>query len=551
MAMNDIRLWHVTALWQRKDAHLKKEFIASAPTKEAAIKSAESRLPINIRKADGYKTSARDLGTIKDNKIWFSSDVTSNAVIRIDDPLVTSELIDLFTLLWGQEIGWRSTNQSATEKDKLILNRLRDDKNRRELIPQWADECLQFPETDTSDFFRTKLSEYLGSDVKNMEDMIPVSDDEYDMIMSNARNKANAIINEARQSADDIRTQLAEETANLAKIAAALTGQMSWRNVTSNVASINTEVVEDKEEIPQDSEPETETSDIIVNDETQNDVIEMNPDDNDDSDNINIDNTEPEETTTDTPLDNTNNEDNIPVDENVESHEEESIDETIDNSTTDNTPPKDEPTNIPDDEDNKKDNIEDSDKSIKEPIENENDTLEENNEEEEADDEPSAADYFDDFPDWDEFDETPAQDEFHIYHDEDFEPSIDDLISPSDNTENEDANDEVENSSETLISEQKAYEILLSFQSDILMEALDDLTIMTIDKGRKKKQNHDPAKKTLNEAYPLTPDMSEADKVAHLVKFIDSCDDKNGMPATVYVYTKYTIPEDTDDEPFT
>lgn len=541
MAINDIRLWHVTALWQRKDAHLKKEFIASAPTKEAAIKSAESRLPINIRKADGYKTSARDLGTIKDNKIWFSSDVTSNAVTRIDDPLVTSELIDLFTILWGQEIGWRSTNQSATEKDKLILNRLKNDKTRRELIPQWADECLQFPETDTSDFFRTKLSEYLGSDVKNIEDMIPVSDDEYDMIMSNARNKANDIINEARQSANDIRTQLAEETANLAKIAAALTGQMSWRNVTLNTTSINQSTIDNTEETTQDSEQANETTESIVNEEPKDEPIDFDSKDTED-----IDDTEPEEETMDDtielPTDTTDNTEESTVDDNGPNDQIESIDTT----TSDEPAQNDETTSFDTDSENSSDDeTENSDKDV---VENE----------EYTDDDISEDDYFDDFPDWDEFDEptdnsdqyddTPPPEAFHVYKDEDFEPSLDTLFGSTDEDEEEPEDDEASTSDST-ISEQKAYEILLSFKSDILLEALADLTIITFDKGRKKK-THSPAEKTFYEAYPITPDMSESDKVSHLVKYINSCDNKNGMPSVVYVYTKYTIPEDTDDEPF-
>ena len=97
-----------------------------------------------------------------------------------------------------------------------------------------------------------------------------------------------------------------------------------------------------------------------------------------------------------------------------------------------------------------------------------------------------------------------------------------------------------------LISEQKAYEIMLSFKSEILMQALADLQIQTIDKKLRRK-TLSPAEKTLNEAYPITPDMSESDKVAHLVEFISACEDKNGMPSLVYVYNKYAIPEDDNE----
>src|SRR5699024_3011225 len=65
--------------------------------------------------------------------------------------------------------------------------------------------------------------------------MIPVSDTDYDRLMKKARGEAEQIIQEAKNSAADIRQQLATEAANLADIAKALIGGNSSAAAVRNL----------------------------------------------------------------------------------------------------------------------------------------------------------------------------------------------------------------------------------------------------------------------------------------------------------------------------
>lgn len=231
MNKDKMRIWHVTVNWTTRNKRLKKEFIISAETKDKAIACAKNRIASPADTQPVYR--ARDLGALQINKTYYSSDVLSGGLQAIETQ--EQNLLMDFTIAWGSEIGWRATNQSATQTDQLYLAKLRDTRQQRQLLPQWVQEYITSGRDDPTAFFNEKLSEYLGTQVTSTEDMIPVSDTDYDRLMKKARGEAEQIIQEARNSAADIRQQLATEAANLADIAKALIGGNSSAAAVGNL----------------------------------------------------------------------------------------------------------------------------------------------------------------------------------------------------------------------------------------------------------------------------------------------------------------------------
>lgn len=231
MNKDKMRIWHVTVNWTTRNKRLKKEFIISAETKDKAIACAKNRIASPADTQPVYR--ARDLGALQINKTYYSSDVLSGGLQAIETQ--EQNLLMDFTTAWGSEIGWRATNQSATQTDLLYLAKLRDTRQQRQLLPQWVQEYIASGRDDATAFFNEKLSEYLGTQVISTDDMIPVSDTDYDRLMKKARGEAEQIIQEAKNSAADIRQQLATEAANLADIAKALIGGGPAANTAGNL----------------------------------------------------------------------------------------------------------------------------------------------------------------------------------------------------------------------------------------------------------------------------------------------------------------------------
>lgn len=237
MNKDQLRLWHVTVGWKRRGQHLKKEFIISASDKEEAIQQAQNRIAMPLNKPDQLTARARDLGAPLNHRTYYSSDVLQTGIRAQEDP--ATKLFLHFALAWGSEIGWRATNQAASPTDQIYLSKLKQETDALRLLNEWAKACLETGADDPDLFFREQLAAYLGTTIVSTEDMIPVSDNEYDRLMKKAHMRAQQIIDEAQASADEIRTQLATETANLARIAQALTGQPTSQPVQSVPSELN------------------------------------------------------------------------------------------------------------------------------------------------------------------------------------------------------------------------------------------------------------------------------------------------------------------------
>lgn len=218
------RLWHVTTVWNRAGRRLKKDILVGAVTKDEAIEMAKNRFH-DWKDSESAKMHVRDLGTVQARRTYFSSDITEISSLGGDTLTPLDAAAFDYAIAWGSELGWRSTNQNMSEQDLAYLARLRNEPDVVHLLCGWAQEWLESGEPDSKAFFKQKLSDYLGTQVMDMEDMIPVSDSEYDRIMQKARADASTIVAEAKRSADTIRSEMRQETERLAEIARALTRQ--------------------------------------------------------------------------------------------------------------------------------------------------------------------------------------------------------------------------------------------------------------------------------------------------------------------------------------
>ena len=204
----NIRVWNVTVTWKTHVQTLQKEFIITAPDKATAEQLANNRLPNHLlsQSDKNGQIRSRDLGIIQNEKTYFSSDpFVSNNARQNDAPQY--ERVLLYAQLWGAELGWRKTNQVATEQDDIYLKQMEKEPNLIAMLNDWATQSLYSINQDPEDFFTTKMSEYLGTKVVNIKDMIPVSDRNYEKLQKTAELEAQKIIYDARQEANRIKAE--------------------------------------------------------------------------------------------------------------------------------------------------------------------------------------------------------------------------------------------------------------------------------------------------------------------------------------------------------
>ena len=200
----DIRIWHITVTWKNYTQQLRKEFIVTAPDENEAKQLVTNRLPTHLLSQPDKQGQirVRDLGTVNNEKTYFSSEpfVPNN---RQDDAPQYERVI-LYARMWGSELGWRSTNQASTQQDDDYLQKMKNETNLIPMLNDWAKQSMYSIDKSPEDFFLTKMSEYLGTKVINITDMIPVSERRYDKLVKNAELQAQSIIYEAQQKANKI-----------------------------------------------------------------------------------------------------------------------------------------------------------------------------------------------------------------------------------------------------------------------------------------------------------------------------------------------------------
>ena len=206
----DIRIWSITVTWKNYTQQLRKEFIVTAPDEDTAKQLVTNRLPTHLlSQPDKHgQIRVRDLGTVNNNKTYFSSEPFVPNTRQDDAPQY--ERVILYAKMWGSELGWRSTNQAATQQDDDYLQKMKSETNLIPLLNDWANQSMYSIDKSPEDFFLAKMSEYLGTKVINITDMIPVSEQGFDKLVKNAELQAQNIIYEAQQKANKIEQEARE-----------------------------------------------------------------------------------------------------------------------------------------------------------------------------------------------------------------------------------------------------------------------------------------------------------------------------------------------------
>lgn len=218
MKTDPIRIWYITATWEKNQKRLKKEFIITAGNQENAIELAERRILKTDEEKNTINVRARDLGLPAQSKTYYSSEVLSASLQDFqDDP--AEKITTDFLIAWGTEIGIRTIQ--PTQNEQIYLTKLKAENQPAVLMRKWAEEFLE-TETDQNEFFRKKLSEYLGTQIVPASEITPTDDNEYKNLIAQAKKQAEIILQTAQTEADQIRNKLKNETANLAAIAQAL-----------------------------------------------------------------------------------------------------------------------------------------------------------------------------------------------------------------------------------------------------------------------------------------------------------------------------------------
>ena len=275
--MANPRLWHVTAKWQRNNKTLQKDFIISCEDKETALQIANNRSfdPVHVTRHDQTQYRARDLGSFTNNRTYYSSDIRVATFMDTESNSPANLILLQFIMMWGIEMGWRTNNPYASEKDIKHLHMMQNTSNPHIMLYQWAEEYLQQKDEDLNkkQFFIQKLEQYLNDKITNINDFTIPENTDSNTILQQAKIQAQAIIDQAKQEAQMQRHQLNTETERLAAIAKALTGNDRTTPVQQTVSATDVSKVDTYDFAPLTPVEEPESKD---NSENQQDTTSTN-----------------------------------------------------------------------------------------------------------------------------------------------------------------------------------------------------------------------------------------------------------------------------------
>lgn len=216
---SESRLWRVTATWTKYGKRMKKDIVLAAGSKARAEEMTRNRLSMNTDEGSGVSVRIQDLGSMRPEHVYFSSDAVSASLLDAYDESPMDDAMIAFAVAWGSEIGWRATNQSPSKKDVVLLKRLSGETNMRSILSDWTRRWFEEGMPDRDEFVQARLSEYSGTRVTGVKDMIPVSDSEYEAILKNAEARAAEIVAEAQSKAAAMQADVTRQLERLADIA--------------------------------------------------------------------------------------------------------------------------------------------------------------------------------------------------------------------------------------------------------------------------------------------------------------------------------------------
>lgn len=249
----NIRIWSITVTWKNNTQTLRKEFIVTAPDDKKAKQQVVNRLPSSFIHQPNKQADIRirDLGNVENEKTYLSSDPFIPN-IRQEDALQYERVI-LYAKLLGAEIGWRTTNQNTTPQDDIYLRKINNEPNWITILTEWAEKSLYLIDKTPEEFFNEKMSEYLGTKVINITEIVPVNDSGYERTIKNAELQAQKIKYNAITEADKIKQEASKRAQELEEEAKR---KLDIAEKMLNTLGKNTNISSPTEENPQKTQYE-------------------------------------------------------------------------------------------------------------------------------------------------------------------------------------------------------------------------------------------------------------------------------------------------------
>lgn len=240
---NDNRLYHITANWKNNNnEHFSREFVICAADKTTAETIAKNHIPQALTKNMKTATSTaitdcklrtRDLGIAQKNRTYFGSTIQNTKRDSVDELSPTEHTMNNISSLWGQEVGYLSNKTTLASIEQNRLDVMTKTNNVATMLYQWTEEYLMSKNTDIITFFETKLSEYTKTEIKrngspiinhnstSHEDLKLVLNQtkkQADLFLKNANDMAEAIVNQANNTANIIKQNTLDEIQTLLNI---------------------------------------------------------------------------------------------------------------------------------------------------------------------------------------------------------------------------------------------------------------------------------------------------------------------------------------------
>lgn len=249
----DNRLFKCTATWTENGERFRRTIMLCAENKNIAEGMATNHLPRKITDNPSSKDlniRISDLGVPKAGMTYFVEEIARTT--RSDPNKISpiEQALSQFSIIWGNEIGWRACTEYQNETDRAQLEKMNAIPNIEQILYDWAKEFSDFDSDDMPTFFCEKFSTLISANITSVAELKPRVQNDYqarikaerEQIINNARAEAkriienaniekNAILKTTKDEADAIKANAVEEAHGLNERAnAAVTERLTQMN---------------------------------------------------------------------------------------------------------------------------------------------------------------------------------------------------------------------------------------------------------------------------------------------------------------------------------
>lgn len=243
----DNRLFQCTAIWRKNGAYFKREMLICTHDRNSAKGMAQNHLPIDITQDPAVtelNIRVNDRGVPKNGMTYFVSEIEKTTRKDPDEISPIERALSQFSIIWGNEIGWRACSDYQSDVDRLQLARMNEVQDVEQMLYDWAKEFTDYTSSNINEYVCEKLGDLFGSKVPSIAELRPrnqvnlklKTQAERDMMIKKAEDRAkalreaaeaerDAIIEEAKAEAERLLTEAHEKADDLSDKANSLITQ--------------------------------------------------------------------------------------------------------------------------------------------------------------------------------------------------------------------------------------------------------------------------------------------------------------------------------------